>query len=216
MASRAGWILHLASEDRKGAAVVSKLPDPSILSDDLWNPYCRLAFHFGATEESFVPLEDADAPTRMKALLFLINQRFQSVEDAAALLESLAEKREIEAEEIYNWVSPEVVRKELDGAFSRNAERMTTHTSRELDRSLKRYWQLWDRIRNTQPTSSSPAHSVQQEEPRSKTPIISHPPKSEISEQINEMATRASTGDKPLDLKLFESLLDQILDSGRT
>jgi hypothetical protein len=45
-----------------------------------------------------------------------------------------------------------VVREELDGPFTKNAERMVGHASRELDRSLKRYWQLWERLQLAQPT----------------------------------------------------------------
>lgn len=107
LASQAGWIPVLAADDWEAAAVVRKLPDQSFSSDDLWNPYCRLAFHFGATERSLDALADADAdaPTRMKALNF-IAKHFKSPEDAAQLLESLAEEREIDAEKIYSRYAP--------------------------------------------------------------------------------------------------------------
>ncbi len=150
------WILVLAEDDRRGAAVLRQIPDPSISADDLWNPYCRLSFHFGATEKSLDRLADADAPTKLVNLLALIDEHFDRVEDAAILLDSLATERERKAEELYSVVVPSVVRGELDGAFSKNAERMVTHASRELDRSLARFWKLKEQLEGAAPPSENP------------------------------------------------------------
>lgn len=216
LADQADMLLVVARRDRKAAAVLRNLPDSSIPSDELLIPFCRLAFHFGATEESLAPLADADAPTVMKALLSLIARHFEDKADAAVLLESMAEKSEKEADGLYAAVRPDVVRQELDGAFSRNAERLVTHASRELDRSLKRYWQLWERMQTTQPpaqASSTPDQPVSHDNPPLENPVVPSHPEPDMPVPDHARMTPPSPGDPAPDLKLISHLLDQLLRS---
>ncbi len=216
LTDQADWSLIQARDDRKAAAVLRNLPDSSIPSDELLDPFCRLAFHFGATEKSLAPLEDADAPTVMKALLSLIAKHFEDKADAAVLLESMAEESEKEADGLYAAVRPDVVRQELDGAFSRNVERLVTHASRELDRSLKRYWQLWERMQTTQPpaqASSTPNQPVSHDNPPLENPVVPSHPEPDMPAPDNARMTPPSPGDPAHDLSSTSHLLDRILRS---
>ncbi|MEX1133755.1 MAG: hypothetical protein WED83_02805 [Acidimicrobiia bacterium] len=209
-ASQGASILHEASRYRDGAAIVRALPDPSIQTDDVLGAYMRLANHFGATEDSLDSLVDADAPVRMKALTSPIKQRFSTPEDAASLLETYAAELETEGESLYFSIRPQVVRNELDGAFSRNVERLATHSSRELDQSLKRYWQLRDRLYTAKPPNQ-PIEQSAQENQWSDTPDVSDRSESDVS-ALTEMVNQAISDNETLDLELFESLLDQIVE----
>ena len=186
----------LAGDDRKGAAVLRQIPDPSIPAEDLWNPFCRLAFHFGASDKLLDRLADADAPTKMRRLLALIEKRFDNAEEAASLLESLAAEMEREAEGLYSAVVPDVVRGELDGAFSKYAERMVAHASRELDRSLARYWKLRDQLLDADPPSEDHDDDTEQDGPPP-TPVRIGP----------------KAGDSPDFLSRLEAYLDERLES---
>lgn len=192
----ADWILVLAGEDRKGAAVLRQLPDPSISAEDLWSPFCRLAFHFGASEGFLDRLDDADAPTKMRSLLALIERHFDSAEEAASLLDSLAAEREREAEGLYSAVVPDVVRGELGGAFSKNAERMVAHASRELDRSLARYWKLRDQLLDAAPPSEDNDDNPEEDGPPP-TPVRIGP----------------KGGDSSGPLSRLEAVLDDLIES---
>lgn len=216
LADQADMLLVVARRDRKAAAVLRNLPDSSIPSDELWGPFGRLAFHFGASEKSLAPLEDADAPTVMKVLLSLIARHFEDTVDAAVLLESMAEESEKEADGLYAAVRPGVVRQELDGAFSRNVERLVTHASRELDRSLKRYWQLWERMQTTQPpaqASSTPDQPVGHDNPPFENPVVPSHPEPDMPVPDNARMTPPSPGDPAPDLNLISHLLDRRLKS---
>lgn len=146
---QADWLVFLAALDRGGAAAIRTLGESSSSLDDLWYALSSLSFHLGMTEEALEEVADEEVA---KALETLVTEDFEGPEDAARILEMKAEKRELEAEQLRASVRPGVVRDELDGSFSKNSERMVGHTSRELDRSLKRYWELWERMQMDQPT----------------------------------------------------------------
>jgi hypothetical protein len=150
----------------------------------------------------------------MKALLSLIRKHFVDIEDAATLLETMANERESEAESLYAAMRPYVVRQELDGAFSRNAERLVAHASRELDRSLKRYWQLSERVQTTQPPVQAPGPTddpMSYAKPPSGSPVGHAHPGRDESTQKSAKETRPPADPQPMDLKLLEEILDRML-----
>lgn len=112
---------------------------------------------------------------------------------------------------------PDVVRQELDGAFSRNAERLVAHASQELDRSLKRYWQLWERLQATQPPvqASEPTDDpMSYTKPPSERPVAYARPGPDESTQKSANVTGPPTVPQPIDLKLLEEILDRMLLKG--
>ena len=132
----------------------------------------------------------------MRSLLALIERHFDSAEEAASLLDSLATEREREAEGLYSVVVPDVVRGELGGPFSKNAERMVAHASRELDRSLARYWKLRDQLLDAAPPSEDNDDNPEEDGPPP-TPVRIGP----------------KGGDSPDFLSRPEAVLDDRLES---
>jgi hypothetical protein len=147
-AAQAGWLRHLADRDRREADVVRLLPDSEASRDDLLNALCNLGFAVGLSEEDLDWTDDGDRAAVAEGLTALIENHFAGTEEAASFLESRATEREAEASGIESMWRPTVIRNEMDGSFARNAERLVSHASREFDRSLKRYGELYDRLRH--------------------------------------------------------------------
>ena len=143
--TRAEWLRILASQTRREAEAVRLFHDPDTSSDDLAGAFCTLSFAAGSSEEDLDWVDDADAAAVAEALASLIEKHFGDCDRAAAHLDAQASKREAEAEALEFHERPQVVRREIDGSFARNAERLVSHASREYDRALKRYWDLYER-----------------------------------------------------------------------
>lgn len=160
-------------------------------------------------------LADDDAVTQRNALLTLIKGHFNDATDAAELLESWAADSEAKAHSLYAADRPYVVRKELDGSFSRNAERLVAHSSRELDRSLKRYWQLWEWIMQMgEPVCPGPPpDDPDKTGPPSEIHILPQTGTPDRSVDNPDKKEQRSPDNPASDLNAISNLLDRILES---
>lgn len=142
----AGSLRVDASRDRRCAEAVRRADDPVVSDDDIGWAICRLAFAKRLSEDDVAWVEGADRVALVEGLAILIADQYGDREEAASFLEARAADREAEAVNLEFMGRPNVIRRELDGPFARNAERLVSHASREYDRSLKRYWDLEDRL----------------------------------------------------------------------
>lgn len=98
------------------------------------------------SEEDLDWIEEAERPALVEALASLISEHFANQEAAASYLDARAAQQKAEAREVEDIWRPDIIRREMDGSFARNAERLVSHASRELDRALRRYDILVDRF----------------------------------------------------------------------
>lgn len=205
----ADWLLTLAAKDRDAADVVRKLPDPSIPLDDLCDALATLHSHLDGDDAQLHAMEDADTPEIANAIAALIRSHFGNPEQATELLESAAEDTTAEANQLLVAGLPDAARAAIDSGFARNAERLVTHVSRELDRSLKRYWTLWERMQMIQAPPQAqmdPGPEGSPEDPSLESPNGPDP-------RTSPDAASRATSDEPLDVSWLLSLLDQFLAS---
>lgn len=135
-----------ASRHRRQAETVRQFPDPAVSYDDLEWALCTLSFAVGMSEEDLDWIEEAEPPALVEALASLISEHFDNQEEAASSLDARAAQQEAEAREVEDMWRPDIIRREMDTPFARNAERLVSHASRELDRALRRYDILVDRF----------------------------------------------------------------------
>jgi hypothetical protein len=112
--------------------------------DDLTDALCSLSLDVGLLEEDLDWVDEVDPASVASGLATLVDERFGDQEDAATYLDGRASEREAEASALESYIRPEVIRREIDGSFARNAERLVSHASREYDRSLRRYKELFE------------------------------------------------------------------------
>ena len=147
-AENSAWLRFLASEDRRLAEVVRGFPDHAISDDDLDAAFFWLGRLIGLDEEDMSWIQGADRPAVEEALSTLIDEHFKDTDEAAGTLEASADQKDSDADEAVEKWRPYAVRREIDGSFVRNAERLVAHASREYDRALRRYELLADRFGN--------------------------------------------------------------------
>lgn len=135
-----------AGRDRRLAEAVRRIPDTAVSDDHLEDALFSLGFAVGMSEEDLDWVEEADRSAVVEGLTVLISQHFGDQDEAALYLESRAADQEAKATTVEETWRPDVIRRELDGSFARNAERLVSHASRELDRAMKRYQVLTERF----------------------------------------------------------------------
>ena len=145
-AASAAWMRFRAGHDRRQAEAVRRFPDPAVSDEDLEGALCSLGFAVGMSEEDLDWVEDGDRTAVVEALASLVGEHFADQEEAAAFLDARAVDQEVQASEVEDLWRPHIIRREMDGSFARNAERLVSHASREFDRALRRYDVLVDRF----------------------------------------------------------------------
>lgn len=141
----------LAVRYRREAEIIRQLPDTAAADDEIADAFLNLSIGVGLSDEELAWIEDADVANIWKAMCTLIEEHFADREEAAAHVEARTAERNALADAIEFNIMRGVIREEMDGSFVRNAERIVSHASREYDRSLKRYWDLFERYGNPGP-----------------------------------------------------------------
>jgi len=145
-AAGAAWLRQGADRDRHNADTVRRFPDSILSDDDMASAICSLGLAVGLSEDNLEWVDDGDRAAMADALTTLIDDHFAGQEEAASFLEDRATDQNSRASDIEFMWRPEVIRREMDGSFARNAERLVSNASREYDRSLRRYKELSDRL----------------------------------------------------------------------
>ncbi len=207
LSEKAEWLCFLAQEDRKAADILRRLPDPAMTAEELFGGLCKLGFLLDVSEESLEELDEEDAPALLEWLTALIEDNLPSAEDAARILDDRADEREDEARGHREAERPGVVRQELDGTFSANADRLVERAGREYDRSLKRYWLLRETLER-QPCQQTvdPGQAEQPVEEQS-PPDRNEPSDEPDAEHGQVQGSSDARSDNP-----FEALLHELLE----
>lgn len=146
----AAWMRFHARRDRILAQALRQFPDDALSDDEVEDVLYTLGFAVGMSEEDLEWVETADRNAVDDGLATLLGEHFGDQHEAAVYLETRAAETDDEASTEEDMRRPDAIRRELDGSFARNAERLVSHASRELDRAMKRYQVLTERFGETE------------------------------------------------------------------